>query len=115
MLTYVLFPSDVGEMAGFYFVWTFLFLAINVGWDIKSNRTPPFHLERFKEKYDVVFNAATFCSGLLILVGLVSPTVGKLSQNTIVPLILAGFASLLRAIPAICPYKANDKPYDGNA
>jgi hypothetical protein len=108
MLRYVLFPSDVGEMAGFYFVWMAFFLVVNVIWDIRTQRTPPFHMDRFKEKYDVVYNAATFCSGLLILVGLVSPTVRQLAKDTTVPLILAGFASLLRALPAICPYKSTD-------
>lgn len=99
-------------MAGFYFVWISVFLLVNVVWDINSPRTPPFHLHRMTEKYDVVYNAATFCSGLLILVALVSPTVAKLGKDTTVPLILAGIASLLRAVPAICPYKPDDKPYE---
>lgn len=84
-------------------------MIVNVIWDIKTDRTPPFHLDRFKEKYDVVYNAATFCSGLLLLVGLVSPTVQALAKDTTVPLILAGSTSLLRAVPALCPYKSDEK------
>lgn len=95
-------------MAGFYFVWIAIFLGVNIVWDIQTRRTPKFHLDRLKDKYDVVYNAIAFCSSLLILVSLVSPTVQKLGKDTTVPLILAGFSGLLRALPALCPYKSTE-------
>lgn len=97
-------------MAAYYFVWIAVFLLTNVVWDIRTKRTPVFHLDRLKDKSDVVYNAVAFCSSLLILVALVSPTVQGLGKDTTVPIILAGFSGLLRALPALCPYKSTDPP-----
>ena len=105
-MPYFLLPSNLSELVAYYFAWTLLFLAINVIWDVATKRTPPFHLDRFKEKGDVLFSAAAFCSSLLILTSLESDAVQKVARDTTVPLILAGFSGLLRAIPALCPYRA---------
>ncbi|MGX1321800.1 hypothetical protein AB7M17_005253 [Bradyrhizobium sp. USDA 377] len=108
VLAVVLLPSNSSELAAYYLFWISLYLIVNVIWDVKTKRTPAFHLDRFKEKGDVLFSASSFCSSLLILVGLLSPTVRQLGKDTIVPLALAGFSGLIRAVPAICPYKSTD-------
>jgi hypothetical protein len=108
LVTYLFLPSNTGEMSVCYFVWISFFLIVNVAWDIKSRRTPTFHLDRFKDKGDVLFSASAFCSSILILGGLLSPRVQELAKDTTVPLILAGFSGLVRAIPALCPYKSTD-------
>lgn len=99
------FPSDVNQMTVFYLIWIGLFFIINTIWDIFTDKTPTFHIAMMKDKMDVLYGASTFCSSLLILIGLVSPEVGKLSKDTILPLVLAGGAGLLRGLPALCPYK----------
>jgi hypothetical protein len=53
-----------------------------------------------KDKGEILYNASTFRSSLLILTSL------QLAKGTTVPLILAGFSGLIRAIPAFCPYEA---------
>jgi hypothetical protein len=112
-LPYLLLPSDSGELAVYYLVWFSIFLTVNVGWDVLTKRTPRFHLDRFKDKGDVLFGASAFCSSLLILTGLISPGVQQLAKDTMVPLILAGFSGLIRALPSLCPYKASDVPPEG--
>ncbi|RVU14031.1 hypothetical protein [Methylobacterium oryzihabitans] len=99
------FPSDVNQMTVFYLIWIGLFFIINTVWDIVTDKTPAFHIATMKDKMDVLYGASTFCSSLLILIGLVSPEVGKLSKDTILPLVLAGGAGILRGLPALCPYK----------
>lgn len=99
------FPSDVNQMTVFYLIWIGLFFSINTVWDIITDKTPSFHIAMMKDKMDVLYGASTFCSSLLILIGLASPEVGKLSKDTILPLVLAGGAGLLRGLPALCPYK----------
>ena len=92
-------------MSVYYLIWISIFFCINTIWDIITSKTPKFHIANMKDRMDVLYGASTFCSSLLILMGLVSPTVRQLSKDTIVPLILAGFAGILRGIPALCPYK----------
>lgn len=99
------FPSDVNQMTVFYLIWIGLFFSVNTIWDILTDKTPSFHIAMMKDKMDVLYGASTFCSSLLILIGLASPEVGKLSKDTILPLVLAGGAGLLRGLPALCPYK----------
>lgn len=74
---------------------------------IATKRTASFHMDRFKDKGDVLFSASSFCSALLILTGM-SPEVQQLGKDTLVPLVLAGFSGLIRALPALCPYKSTD-------
>jgi hypothetical protein len=95
-------------MAGYYFIWISAFLLINVVWDWRSAYTANFHLEKLKDKGDVIHNAVTFCSSLLILTGLISAQVQELGRDTMIPLFLAGFSGLIRSLPALCPYKASD-------
>ena len=105
VIKYALFPSDVAEMSVYYLFWIVFFFAINTTWDVITDKTPKFHIANMKDRMDVLYGASTFCSSLLILIGLVSPTVKQLSKDTVVPLVLAGFAGLLRGLPALCPYK----------
>ena len=111
-IKYTLFPADVGEMSVYYFIWISFFFIVNTAWDIFTPKTPAFHIANMKDRMDVLYGASTFCSSLLILMGLISPTVRQLSKDTIVPLVLAGFAGILRGLPALCPYKpeAERKP-----
>ncbi|MEH3118279.1 MAG: hypothetical protein PGN25_12005 [Methylorubrum populi] len=108
----VFLPADVGEMTVYYLIWISIFFFINIFWDIRTSKTPSFHIANMKDKMDVLYGASTFCSSLLILIGLVSPTVKQLAKDTILPLILAGCAGILRGIPSLCPYKpeAERKP-----
>ena len=108
ILPFVLTPANPADLAVFYLFWISLFLGVNVAWDIATSRTPEFHLDRLKEKGDVLFSAASFCSSLLIIVSFLSMSVQQLSRDTMIPLILAGFSGLIRAFPAICPYKSGD-------
>lgn len=108
IVSFALTPSNSAELGIYYLFWISLFLGINVIWDVCTSRTPSFHLERLTEKGDVLFSAASFCSSLLIITSFLSTNVQQLSRDTMVPLILAGFSGILKAFPAICPYKKGD-------
>ena len=97
-------PLDVPRLTIYYFVWISLFMATNVVWDIKSSKTPDFHIANMPDKISVLHYASVFASSLLILIGLIVPEVGTLAKDSIVPLFMAGGAGILVTIPAICPY-----------
>ncbi len=108
-LHYFLLPPDSQHVVIYYLFWLVLFLSINVFWDIRTQKTPPFHLDHLKEKVPVLYDAATFCSSLLIITGMASHSVQALARDTTLPLLLAGFSGLLRSLPVLCPYKPEKK------
>lgn len=62
-----------------------------------------------RDKVTVAYDAATFCSSILIISALISPTVRAISKDTTIPLIIAAVSGILRALPALCPYKHEPK------
>lgn len=113
ILDYTLTPSDTGHLTVYYLFWIVLFVSVNTIWDIRTKKTPTFHLAKLREKADVLHHAATFCSSLLIITALISPAVGHLATETAIPMILAGGSGILRAIPALCPYEAQASLIEG--
>jgi len=104
LASFTLLPGTTSQLTVYYLFWILAFLLINTIWDIQSDKTPPFHIAMLKEKHGVLYNASTFCSSLLIITAIVSPTVRQIAKDTTLPLILAGVAGILRAVPALCPY-----------
>ena len=104
-MSYVVLPSDTAKLTIYYLFWMSLFIAINTIWDIWTPKTPKFHIAVMKDKQTVLYDAATFCSSLLIITAIASPTVRQISKDTTLPLLIAGASGLLRTIPALCPYK----------
>ena len=101
----LLAPQNTGELPVFYLFWVVLYLAINIIWDIFSGRTPEFHLANLGQKSSVTFNAASFASSLLLVVGLCDKDTMKVAGDTIVPILLAGLSGVMFALQEICPYK----------
>jgi hypothetical protein len=103
---HVLFtPANVGELPQFYLFWILAYCGINILWDIRTTKTPAFHVTRLNGKVSVLHNAATFTSSFMIIVGMFDPNVGKLAGETMIPLLLAGLSGIIVTIGEICPYK----------
>jgi hypothetical protein len=101
----IMFSPRVAEhIGGFYLLWMTIFIGINIIWDIRSKKTPTFHLSMMPQKTTVVYNAATFCSSILLLLAVFQPAARTLAGDVYVPLALAGFSGLTQSIGAICPY-----------
>jgi hypothetical protein len=98
------YPTDVTSLTIYYLAWITLFVLANIVWDIRSDKTPPFHITNLRKKISVVHSAAMFASSLLIVIALLNPSVDKIARDTIVPLILAALAGMLTTLPALCPY-----------
>lgn len=102
-------PTDIPQLTIYYLCWIIGFVLINIIWDIRSSKTPRFHIVNLREKINVLHNAAAFSSIFLIIIGLISPNVEKIAHDTIVPLLLAAAAGMFMTIPAICPYPIGTK------
>ena len=111
---YVLAPTNAVEITVYYLIWVVLFFAVNVLWDIRTDKTPDFHFLRLTTKIDVAHNAVSFCSSLLVIVGLLDREVGKLATDAIAPLLLAGLSGVLKSLPALCPYSMAEIRNGGN-
>lgn len=98
-------PATQHDLPIFYLFWVLLYLSVNVIWDIRSQRTPDFHVSLFAQKTPVAFNAASFASSLLLLIGLVSPPTMKLAGDTMLPIMMAGLSGVFFGIAEVCPYK----------
>lgn len=101
----LLAPQTTGDLPIFYLFWVLLYLTINIVWDVRSGRTPTFHVSHLSQKTPVAFNAASFASSLLLIVGLCDKDTMKVAGDTFVPILLAGLAGLFFALSEICPYK----------
>lgn len=101
----VIAPQNVQELPIFYLFWILTYLAVNIIWDIRSGRTPPFHVSHLSGKTTVAFNAASFTSSLLIVVGLFDKETMKVAGDTMLPLVLAGLSGVFLSLSEICPYK----------
>lgn len=99
------YPNDIGQLATYYLVWIVIYLTINTVWDIKSSHTPTFHISHLHRKVQTLYNAATFCSSLLLLIALFNVELRKLIGDALVPLVLAGFSGILIGLSGICPYE----------
>lgn len=104
IFNYVFLPGTTAQVTVYYLIWMGAFIFINTIWDICTKKTDPFHLAKMKDKTNVVYNASTFCSSLLIITAFLSPTVQQIAKDTTLPLLIAGVSGLLRSIPALCPY-----------
>lgn len=109
----VVAPASTDQLTIFYLAWIGLYVAINVVWDVRTSRTPPFHVAVLTSKLSVLYNAATFTSSLLIVIATVSPNVRKVAGDTVIPLLLAGLSGVFVALSEICPYKPNSKVVEG--
>lgn len=101
----VFLPSSSSDLGVFYLVWITLFLAIHIIWDWRSKLTPTFHLKRLEEKFGVLFSAASFASSAIIVLSLLSQSVGLLFSDNVLPLVIAGLSGVLQSLPALCPYE----------
>lgn len=101
----ILTPHSAAELPVFYLFWVLLYLAINIIWDIRSLRTPEFHMSMLGNKTTVAFNAASFASSLLLVVGMADPKTLKAAGDTMLPILLAGSSGVLFGLAEVCPYK----------
>ena len=104
LLAHLLLLRSTSELAVCYLMWAATFLLINVTWDIGSSRTPRFHLLMLPAKVAVLHHAVAFCSCILVLAALVDESIRDLSEETVVPLVIAAIAGIMQALPAMCPY-----------
>lgn len=104
-------PTTLSELTLFYVDWIAIYCGINIVWDIRSEKTAPFHLHNLKDKITVVYNASSMASSVLLLISLFSPQVKALAVDTVVPLLLAGISGVLLGIGEICPYKPGAQPF----
>jgi hypothetical protein len=108
VVAHVIFdPDDKYLVAAFYLFWMIAYLAVNIGWDIFTERTPPFHMSNLRNKFGTAHAAAMFASSLLLLIGSVAPHVASAIGETIAPLVLVGVSGLLFALSQLCPYELN--------
>lgn len=103
----VVAPQTAADLPVFYLFWVLLYLTINIVWDVRTAQTPAFHLSHLGLKTPVAFNAASFASSLLILIGLVDKDVMKVAGDTLLPIMLAGLSGIFFGLSEICPYKPN--------
>lgn len=87
-----------------YLIWFLTFIVINVIWDIRSKRTPGFHLARFKSKMSVAGGSTTFTSGILIFASAIDPVTRSVVGSNPAALVLAAAASMFLSLPYLCPY-----------
>ncbi len=100
----ILVPDTSKELVQCYFLTIFVFLAVNVLWDIFSNKTPDFHFLDITGKSSVIAGSTTFVSSWLVLASMLNPGTSELIDTTFVPLIIAGSAGILWGLSALCPY-----------
>lgn len=105
LLAPVFAPQNIQQLPVFYLFWILVYLTVNVVWDIRSSRTPPFHIAQLSAKTTVAFNAASFTSSLLIVMGLFDKKVMQLAGDTMLPLVLAALSGILFSLAELCPYK----------
>lgn len=98
-------PTDKGTLAGFYCIYILLYVLIHVTWDIRTPRTPPFHVGRLRDKTDILHSSVTLTSSWLLILTIWQPAVEKLANDVMVPIILAGFSGILYGIGKLCPYE----------
>lgn len=98
-------PASTDQLTTFYFFWVTAYAATNILWDIRTDRTPGFHVSDLGGKVGVLFNAATFASSLLVLLSVFDADVRKIAGDAVVPLLIAGFSGVFVALGEICPYK----------
>lgn len=109
----IIAPQTPGEVPVFYLFWVALFCAINIIWDVRSGRTPAFHIGNLGQKTPVAFSAASFVSSLLLLIGLLDKATMKVAGDTYVPILLAGMEGSLIALQDLRPYKPPVPPVAG--
>ncbi len=108
-LSFILSPADKDEVTRFYLVWILTFVLGHFLWDWRSTKTPPFSVERLKERsFPTIYNAANFATSLLLLIALWQNQVMRLIGDTVLPLIIAGFSGVLQAIIGFAPPRRPD-------
>ena len=105
MASSIIAPQTVQEPPIFYLFWILAYLTVNIVWDIRSGRTPPFHVAHMSAKTTVAFHDASFTSSLLIVVGLLDKDTMKVAGDTMLPLVLAGLSGVFFSVSEICPYR----------
>jgi hypothetical protein len=110
ILPYIILPTSTVQLTSCYLVWVIPYAAINIVWDIRSQRTEPFHISKMQSKMPVLHSAAALCSSVLVIGALLSKTIGQLSEETAVPLVLASLSGILQAFSSLCPYEI-EKPF----
>lgn len=98
-------PTDKYLVGGFYAAWMIVFMIFNIGWDVRSKFTPPFHLSRLRDKYPPVHSAAIFSSSLLLVLAAFQKDVAVAVGETVVPLLIVGFAGIFYGLAGLCPYE----------
>lgn len=99
-----LWPQSSEQMLQTYLIWLVVFMVINVIWDILSPNTPPFHVNRLKDKIGVVVGSTSFSSGILIFSSAFDATTKTVVGSSPAALVVAGAVSLLLSASFLCPY-----------
>jgi hypothetical protein len=94
----------VPELTAYYFLWTVIFLLINILWDIRSSFTERFHFSNLKNKTSTSFAAATFSSSFILFISAFNKPTRDLLTDNALPLVLAGLIGLLYSLAELCPY-----------
>jgi len=97
-------PNEAQEIPKYYLFWMSLYAGINLIWDYKSSRTANFHIGNLKHKVNVIYNAVTFASSLLLIMGFFDDVTRKLASDTYIPILTASLAGLFITISGLCPY-----------
>lgn len=100
----VFVPETKDDISQFYLIVVFVFIAINIIWDIVSSKTPPFVLKSLKTKVSVVFSAATFGSSLLFLLSLADRNLLPLLGDMTVPIVVSGVGGVLVSVADLSPH-----------
>ena len=102
---YLFCPSSSKQTAIFYTFWIFTYTIINLVWDITSKKTEVFQFGHLDRKINVLYNAASFASSLLVVISVFSEPVRKIAGDIMVPLLLAGISGVVISVSELCPYK----------
>ena len=98
-------PETLQQLPVYYLIWTLFYMTIHIVWDARSTRTPALHFVHIGSKVGSLYNAVSFASSLLLLVGIFNEATRKLAGDTVAPILLAAISGLMVALSEMCPYK----------
>jgi hypothetical protein len=90
----VIAPSNGTELTIYYLIWIVAYLLINIIWDIKTDKTPKFFISGISNKQNLLHQAASLPSNILIIVACINPIVWELAKEIKLPLLISGISAL---------------------
>lgn len=102
---YLFAPRIKSDLPIYYLIWIGLFVMTNILWDVGTHRTKRFHLIDVSKKLGIVHQGSFFCSSLLLIIAAFNHGVWQMTEESYIPILIAGISGILASIPALCPYK----------